>query len=260
MTKSPSSRVQEIIATINLADAAFVSSYGRPQEATAAINRLSDLIEASPIKRLAETLEETVQRLIEADPHQATKKPSFLARLTGSAVTSRVAYDVARTEVDHLLSEADAAAEGVLELMTRIDSMLASHQDHLQDLRDHIQAGQMYLADNPDAGAGGPGIESFEVAPRERFSRRLTNLATLLGSQEMSTTQLRLAKAQAADLYDRYQDLSQVLIPVWRHHSLSIANRDNLSPEAVRAANAAHEQLMTSLTQSLAATKQATRH
>lgn len=45
---------------------------------------------------------------------------------------------------------------------------------------------------------GAPGIQSFEVAPRERFSRRLANLATLLVSQDMSTTQARHIYASAA--------------------------------------------------------------
>lgn len=141
-------------------------------------------------------------------------------------------------------------AQRVKDTLTSIEALIKSHGMETQRLRRLIQAGREYLDENPQVGVASTGELQFDK-PRERFARKLANLATLLASHEMSVTQMMLTRAQAVDMLDRFTETSSVLVPVWRQHTLALITTKSMSPSMVAEASKAHQALMRSLSQSL---------
>lgn len=236
-------------------DPATIGEYGRlgvdaggsPRDA---LSQLSDLMEGSPVSRLAGQIGDLVAKLTDADPQKIAKPASWLQRLTGQSVEVHVRYQVARKELDDLLAAAEGAAQGVRDAVTAIDRLLDLHRTEADQLEGYILAGQEFLAENPSAGYPAAGGMQFDN-PRERFARKLANLATLLASHQMSVTQMQLTKAQALDMLDRFEETARVLVPVWRQHTLALTTTKNMSPGMVTEATRAHDALLKSLAKSM---------
>ncbi|MCW4981023.1 hypothetical protein M7959_22880, partial [Enterobacter hormaechei subsp. xiangfangensis] len=112
------------------------------------------------------------------------------------------------------------------------------------------------LKTQPATGETYPKSDLFNKAlvfdkPRERFARRLANLATLLASHEMAAMQMEITRGTCIDIADRFNETIKVLVPVWRQHTLSLLSVNNTDPTIVRKANQAHEALLKSLRQNL---------
>lgn len=249
--------MSELIAELKAAtlpelfrDPDSIGQYGRTEDGKEAMSELGDLMEGSPVSRLAAKLAEIVEKLADADPQRIAKPPTWLERFTGKSVETHVRYQVARKELDQLLTEAEGYAQGVRDAAGAIDRLMSQHAAEVDQLKAHIQAGREFLAENPDIGQPRPGAIEFDNV-RERFARKLANLATLLASHEMSVTQMKLTKAQAVDLLDRYEETARVLVPVWRQHTLALTTTKHMSPAMVAEATKAHEALMKSLAQSM---------
>ncbi len=212
---------------------------------------LSALLEEAPVTRLASLLGDIVTKLAEADPKKLTKQPTRIQRFLGAGVEVRVRYQAARATLDTMIVDAAVHAQSVRDAVTKLDALTASYGSEVLTLRAHIDAGREYLAENPDAGRPRAGGKDFENV-RERFARKLANMATLFASHEMSQTQMALTRAQAVDMLDRFDQTTTVLVPVWRQHTLALASSKNLDPMMLKSATKAHEALMRSLSDSLA--------
>lgn len=239
--------ITDLQSGIDLSRTSCISGFGRfADNGTTTTNTLSNILEDSPINLLAGKISEIVDRLREADPRILAEKPNWLSRFTGQGVESKVRYRVARTSLEKLLEEADRMAGRVDETIQTLDGIVETHHSEVRQLKLHIAAGRLYLDSHPDAGRPAA-AELVLDNPRERFARRLANLATILASHEMSLAEIRLRRAQAVDLLDRYFEVSQVLVPVWRRHTQSLLSDSTINPEVLTAANRAHEALMSSL-------------
>lgn len=245
------SAIDQIVDSIDFDRDGFIGQFGKPKDAASALGELSDLLESSPSAKLAAALKGVVDLLSRADPAKVPRKPNWLSRFTGAGLEQKLDYEEARQGVEVMLTKADGLADEARALVARVGAEVATQVDVAGDLDRHIKAGQAYLAANPTAGVPAPGAMTFEASPRERFSRRLTNLAALLASHEMGTLQLKLARAQLSDLIERYDEVRQVLVPAWRQHALAVANRANLDAPALAAANQAHAALSASLAKCL---------
>ena len=100
-----------------------------------------------------------------------------------------------------------------------VDQTLSTHEAETARLDYLIRAGHEYLDENPAAGVAAARQMEFDK-PRERFARKLANLATLRASHAMSAMQMKLTRAQAVDMLDRFSETTSVLVPVWRQHTL----------------------------------------
>jgi len=229
---------------------AAIGDYGRSATASGTMNELGDLMEGSPVSRLAGCIGEIVAKLADADPKKIAKQPSWLDRFLGKPVESHVRYQVARRDLEKLLEEAEGTAQGVRDAVAAIDRLLTEHRVEVEQLTAHIRAGEQFLAENPDVGKPAAGDLSFDN-PRERFARKLANLRTLLASHGMSVTQMQLTKAQAVDMLDRFEETARMLVPVWRQHTLALTTTKNMSAGMVSEATKAHDALMRSLAQSM---------
>nr|WP_083747150.1 hypothetical protein [Burkholderia sp. M701] len=242
--------VEELITTINLNNPVSFSSWGSVSDGADAIDEVSGAIEGSPVSRLSAKLAEIVESMRTADPRILAKKPNWLSRKLGFAVEARVKYKVARKSIDEDIQEATAFEGDVRDALEKMSSMLASHRERSNTIRFHLAAGHLYLSRNPDAGRPDQAEMIFEDN-RARFSRRLANLATLLTSHGMTEVQLRLGRSSGFDMLDRFVQLTQVLVPVWRQHTLSLISATHEDPELVAAASRAHDALMAGLASSV---------
>lgn len=211
-----------------------------------AMTELSDLLEGSPVSKLSGLMAALVEKLTDADPQKVARQPTWLEKITGKAVETHVRYQIARKQLDELLEEAEGAAQGVRDAVAAIERLAATHESEVARLELLIQAGREFLSENPDAGKPAPGLLEFDN-PRERFARKLANLATLVSSHGLSLTQMKLTKASALDMLDRFEETAHVLVPVWRQHTLTLTTTKNMSPAMVAQATKAHEALMKSL-------------
>jgi uncharacterized protein YaaN involved in tellurite resistance len=239
--------VESVDFTMLFTDSEAIGRYGRSAIGQDAMAEFSNLMEGSPVSRLASSLAEIIAKLSDADPKKITEKPSWFARIRGSALEAKVRYHVARDDLEKTLEEAEGAAQGVRDAVAALNRLMEVHKAEAEHLQSYINAGRDYLDQNPDAGKPDASELTFDN-PRERFARRLANLATLLASHEMSLTQMKLTRAQAVDLLDRFEETSRVLIPVWRQHTLALATTKHMSQEMLAEATKAHDALMNSLT------------
>lgn len=236
------------------ASPARLGEYGSGADSSAKINQLSDLMEGGAAAALASKIAEILRKMSDASPEQITRKPRWHERLLGRDVEMQVRYQVARTTLEQHLTEAEGHAQGVRDTVTAIDRMIDAHAEEATSLRIFIQAGREFLDENPDIGRVGEGEIEFD-RPRERLARKLANLATLLASHELSVSQMKLSRAQALDMLDRFRETTTVLVPVWRQHTLTLITTKHMSPALVAEASKAHQALMASLTESLNSVK-----
>ncbi len=217
---------------------------------TETMRELGDLMECLPVSRLAAHVAQIVGKLADASPEKVAKKATWLEKITGRQIETKVRYLVARKQLDELIEAAQGVAQGVRDALASIKRLITAHYADVAQLKAHIVAGQEFLTENPDMGVPLKGALEFDNT-RERFARKLANLATLLSSLELSVTQLKLTKAQAIDMLDRFEETTRVLVPVWRQHTLAIAATANMSPAMIAEAGRAHEALMHSLEKSV---------
>lgn len=231
-------------------DPTAIGEYGAVETNAGALDEFSTLMERGAVTALAAKIGEIVSALADADPQKIAQKPNWLERVLGGGLEKTVRYQMARKSLEKLLEDAEGHAQRVRDTVRALDEMMLAHAGQAERLRICIQAGREFLDENPQAGAVASGALEFD-RPRERFARKLANLATLLSSHEMSVMQMKLTRAQAVDMLDRFSETASVLVPVWRQHTLALITTKNMSPAMVEEATKAHKALMRSLSKSL---------
>ncbi|WP_241295698.1 toxic anion resistance protein [Burkholderia stabilis] len=237
------------------ANSAAIAEYGNTAGGAAAINEISDLMESGSVGKLAERIAQIVGKLQDADPERISRPSTWLERLTGKPLERQLRYQVARKSLDELISDTEGIAQRVRDTLKRIDEVISTHTADSEALRLYIQAGREFLDENPAAGEVQEGVVEFD-RPRERFARKLANMATLLASNEMSIIQMKMTRAQAVDMLDRYNEAVSVMVPVWRRHTLALITTTNMNSALINEATKAHRALVTSLAKSLEGIKQ----
>lgn len=243
-------QLKEEVLPLLFNNAASIGEYGAQPTDAASLDTFSNLMEKGAVGALASKIGSIVAKLSEADPRQITKKATWLEKMLGGAIEKRVKYQLARKSLDALLEDAEGMAQRVRDTVVALDQMVIVHGSEAARLQAYIQAGREYLAENPHAGEVQAGSMEFD-RPRERLARKLANLATLLASHEMSLMQMKLTRAQAVDMLDRFGETAGVLVPVWRQHTLALITTNSMNPTMVAEATKAHQALMRSLSQSL---------
>lgn len=236
------------------ANPAKLGEYGNENDNSIKIDELSDLMEAGSLGALANKIAEILSKMSDASPEKITRQATWIERMLGGEVEKQVRYQVARSTLERLLVEAEGYAQGVRDTVQAINRTIGGHSAKAQNLKILIQAGREFLEENPFIGEVKDGEMQFD-RPRERFARKLANLSTLLASHELSVSQMKLSRAQAIDMLDRFQETVTVLVPVWRQHTLTLITTKHMSPAMVEEASRAHAALMASLSRSLESVK-----
>lgn len=242
--------VSELKATVLpglFLDPVQISEYGQTGESSSsALETFQRLMKNAPITVLAAQISKVVASLKEADPEAVAKPSSWLDELLGRDVERAVRFKAARVSLDDLLASASRVAASVRETVRGLESLIDGHGAEVAQLTAFITAGQEYLAENPSAGEAKPGSLEFDN-PRERLARKVTNLAALRAAHEMSEAQMKLTRAQALDILDRFHETTTLLVPVWRQHTMALTNSKSLDPTIVSQATTAHQALLKSL-------------
>lgn len=231
------------------ADPSRILEYGTT-ESSSKLEELSDLMETAAVSGLAKLIEEILSRMSDASPEKVARKPRMFDKLLGRHIEAQVRYQFARSSLEQLLEQAQAKAQSVHDTVAAINRLIEQHSADVEVLRVHVEEGRAFLQNNPDAGSVRTGAMEFD-RPRERFARKIGNLATLLASHELSINQMKLTRAQAVDLLDRFQETVSVLVPIWRQHTLTLITTKNMSPDLIEQAAKAHKALVQSLSASL---------
>lgn len=229
-----------------------IAEYGSAQKDDEAVKALDEKMQRNPVAHLAEAISTIVAKLADADPRKIAKPPTWFASLTGENVEIKARYEVARRDLDGLVEDAQVTAQDVRDALALMDRVMATHEVESAELQMYIDAGRNFLANNLEIGLPAAGTTEFD-RPRERFARRLANLATLHSSQSLGVIQMRLTKANAVDMLDRFTETVEVLVPLWRQHAMTLSNTKNMSAATLAAATKAHEALVRGLAQSLEA-------
>jgi hypothetical protein len=131
------------------------------------IDSFSRLMEQGAVSALAAKISEIVSALADADPQKIAKKPSWIQRMLGGGLETRVRYQVARKSLDSSLVDAEVYAQRVRDTLVEVDKLLNSHAAQAARLEMFIRAGREYLNEHPQAGlaeAGQP--RDAAVIPR----------------------------------------------------------------------------------------------
>lgn len=231
-----------------------LGEYGPTANSREGIKQLEKHMEAGSASALADDIAQILSKMSDASPERIARKPKWHERLLGDSVEKKLRYQVARTTLESMLERAEGHAQSVADTVDAIGQLIDSHQHEVVALKLYIQAGREFLDENPLVGAVQAGDMEFD-RPRERLARKLANLSTLVASHELSVNQMKLSRAQAVDMLDRFRETVSILVPVWRQHTLTLISTNNMSPAMVEQASKAHQALMASLSSSLDATK-----
>lgn len=242
--------LKKVVLPALFSDPSLIGEFGGSAGTRTSIDQLSSLMEGGSVTRLAGTIAQLLTNMTDASPERIAKKASWFGKKFGGELERHAKYHVARKTLEDLLAEAEAQAQGVRDTVSSINALIVSHQHEISHLDAHVKAGRQFLDENPDAGVVAPGSMEFD-RPRERLARKLANLVTLLASHELSISQMKLSRAQAIDLLDRFSETVSVLVPVWRQHTLTLITTKAISPALVAQASSAHNELMRSLALSL---------
>lgn len=232
------------------ANSSEIGRYGSDLSTSSSINELSNLMEGGSASALTKKISLILTKMADASPERIAKQPSRLDRWLGRSLERSVQFRAARATLEQLLSEAEGDAQGVRDSVQMLSRMISNHEAEVQQIATLIRAGREFLDENPEVGQPIKGMLEFDK-PRERFARKLANLATLLASHELSINQMKLTKAQATDMLDRFQETVSVLVPIWRQHTMALISTKSMNQALVTEASRAHQALMSSLAKSL---------
>ena len=228
------------------ADPRLIADYGDEGGLSGVVaSPVQGLGEKTPVAALSDKLARMVDCMRDADPRALAAKPSWLERLTGRALEREVLHQVASQTIESLMADAEGASQAVGEQVRDLDRLLAEQEVRIRRLEVLIHAGRSYLTSNPAAGVPPEGALEFDQ-PRQRFERRLANLATVQAAGEITLHQLRLTRAQSLELLDRFSETVRVLVPLWRQGQRSVAGA-HVESTQVETATKAHQALKKSL-------------
>ncbi|MEN5191499.1 hypothetical protein [Luteimonas sp. TWI414] len=172
-------------------------------------------LEAGPPAQLVERLR-AVHLAMRADAPRALRRSAgLLGRLFGRDVTLQAEASALAARLGILLRDADRAAD-----------VLAAHLDGQRACLDRVEAA---LAALRGAAAGaGPAVDEADEAAGLALDRRRQHLRDVAEAHALSARQLALLHAQGLSLLDRYRNIREVLVPVWRQRALGTGAIDGV--------------------------------
>lgn len=189
--------------------------------------------DTSPVRALAAVTEQLIPMINSFRTPQSSPRRWWTA-FTGAELEREVTYFHACAGLEQL------AASGV-GLARKVETLLL----HTAQEEQHIAADMVVLGETVAAAQAVLG-EKYAATRQEawfkdagadywsRFSRRAENLNSLLTSMQMTQAQFGLAKAQAQTALDRFSEVVDVLIPLWRQRTgMDLFSRNNATPEAL---------------------------
>lgn len=212
MTPSPS--VSRLLASLLAAPLPDIRSYGAMPPRDLDPLKITGG-QTSPVSALAALTQELIP-LINSFRTPPSAARRWWKMFTGEALEGEVMYFDACQTLEARTAAGVALMHKTEELLT---AMLAEEKCIAQDiaqLGDAVAAAQAALG---SAHAPARTAAAFAEAGEDywpRFARRAENLATLLASLQITLAQYALAKTQAQTALDRFSEIVEILMPLWR--------------------------------------------
>lgn len=206
-------------------DQAYPAAFGEVAE----ISDMGEILAASTATIMQETIGTLHKALNDANPENVIKGRSRLARWTGAAIEVEMRYRAACTRISTLVDGARQRIADSDAFVHRLDGLRQAHVLAIRHLRVHLAAGRLYTAGYvpPPPVAG----ELGGSAAKDRFTRRLSNIAVMLHSTQMALAQIDMVKAQVKSQIERLGQAVEVLLTVWRNHAFSVLASSVDAPE-----------------------------
>ena len=133
---------------------------------------------------------------------------------------ARIAYSFHRlSRIQQALSEVQFSVSADLDAA---QTSLAEAKVRVSVLRQAIGAGLDYLKKHQEIGVS---VDPVDTSPRDRFSRRLSQLELLHANELLVTQQLRLTTDRILDSYERVKEFLDVAYPAWLQQIQSAINQ-----------------------------------
>lgn len=240
-------RIRQISQDIDLSNEAAMSKFGSTSHLTLRSSAEVDKFLAEiPAASLAGNITGIVDEIHRADPVQVKHKRGWARRFMGADIEFAVTYRSARKNIDRLLENSDDLALRLAANIEVIKSITTDIEAEITELRICIAAGHLHLEEWPESGA--QKINDFiHDTPRDRFMRRLMNLAASMSAKLLSIKQMELTAANFATLSDRYVEVKDVLIPCWHDHCSGLAISTSELQIGIDSASRSHNKLVATL-------------
>ncbi len=175
-----------------------------------------DLLQVVNRQALKRQIIKTVEHLRALELETLLSRQSWLARFTGAALEEHMKFEIAAQQVSSsfsLLERLSADSTKRVQLMRQERDNLAAS---LAAMERAISFGQTLLAAAPSA-------DDFV---RSRFESKLANLVAMRSANEMAIQQFRLAEKSLTALNDRFQQISNVLFPLWQQRLFAVLHAE----------------------------------
>lgn len=186
--------------------------------------------------------------LRQADPAVASKregKPSLWGRMTGRKSLDQLEYLTASRQVDERLKKVPEMIDSLEALLDDIKAIENQIHQQQHGLKIHIIAGQRFmqtLTPEQQSGSGPFG----ERAPGDRIGGRVTQLATLLTTNDQTLRQIKLVEQNSLSLLDHLNRIMTVTVPAWHARRMAIQLGDQ-DYEGLQQATESHQELLDEL-------------
>ncbi len=171
------------------------------------------LLTETPGRDLSSSLGGLVARLRTLNVNSLLRHQGVLGRLTGADIEARLRFELEVREISSDIRALDARvvqARRMRQALRQTGADIRAHHDWL--LRLMATARRVLARD-----------DAADPMLRERFERRLLNLATLETSNLLTVEQIGMADANLARMTDRIEDISGTLFTLWQRDALALA-------------------------------------
>ncbi len=173
----------------------------------------SGLLTQTPARDLSSSTVELVARLRRLNVRTVLRRQGVLGRLTGADIEARLRFELEVREITgdmRALGRRAAEARRTRQALGQVRADIQAHQAWLAGL---MATARRVLARAEDA----------DPMLRERFERRLLNLATVETSNLLTVEQIGLADGNLAQMSDRIEDVAGALFALWQRDALALA-------------------------------------
>lgn len=196
--------------------------------------RLSQL----PSAALLAELEAIVEAVDSLDPARHRRRMGLWGRLTGRDLIAQAQADSIGNRIRLRLSTAQALASELVARTAELDR-LSQHVQQQSDALHDLIARERASGAAPTVDACMPANEHDAA-----LHRRLSHLEVILASWQASVAQISMVRSHVAHLLDRYVQVRDLLVSLWRQRASSEAATAQLDHRGIaRLQDALHSQL-----------------
>jgi len=187
----------------------------------------------SPVRALASVTERLIPMINSFRTTQSATQ-RWWKSFTGAELEREVTFFHACANLERLAASGVALSKETEALLQHAVQEKQNIAADIVELGETVAATQAVLGREYAAARDQPCFKEAGADYWPRFSRRAENLNVLLTSLQMTQAQYDLAKTQAQSTLDRFSEVIDVLIPLWRQRTgMELFSRKSSASETV---------------------------